>query len=273
MCYDAKTQLTRQIKDAIHLGDLYEAQALKMKLMKLVEDFDASGIQDYYYHVSGYNHPLMFIYTNIDPLTPTLATWGLIPEDCKTKEEALRISNMTLNARAETLVERKSYAPSFENRRCVVYLEGFYEHFHKYGKTYPHLVTMKSGELMPMAGLYTDWIDPNTKEEMRTFSIVTTAANSMMKKIHNNPKLSNGPRMPVILAKDKIMDWLTPQLASNNELQKKLLTLCIPIDSTELSSHTVSKLKGKNTLGNVKEILDEVIYPELNHSQSTLFPD
>jgi putative SOS response-associated peptidase YedK len=273
MCYDAQTQLRRQIKDAIHLGGLYETQALKMKLMKLEMDFDESGIQDHYYHVSGYNHPLMFIYTNIDPLVPTLAIWGLIPEDCSTKDDALKIRNMTLNARSETLIERKSFAPSFENKRCVVYLEGFYEHFHKHGKTYPHLITMKSGELLPMAGLYADWVDPNSGEEIRTFSIVTTTANSMMRKIHNNPKLSNGPRMPVILGKDNIMDWLTPKSVTSKDHQENILKLCVPIDSSKLSSRTVAKLKGKNTMRNVPEITQELIYPELAQNQNTLFPD
>jgi putative SOS response-associated peptidase YedK len=273
MCYDAKTQLRRQIKDAIHLGDLPEAQALKLKLVKLEDEFVNSGILDYHYHVSGYVHPLMFIYTNSDPLYPTLATWGLIPADCRTKEDALKIRNMTLNARSETLAERKSYALSFEEKRCVVYLEGFYEHFHKNGKTYPHLVSMKSDDLMPIAGLYADWVDPQTGEEMRTFSIVTTAANTMMEKIHNNPKLSKGARMPVILAKDKIMDWLTPARMSDKQQQQELLDLCKPIASTELVAKTVGKLKGKNTIGNVPEITKEVVYPELTNSQNSLFPD
>lgn len=271
MCYDAKTQLRRQIKDAIHLDNLYEAQALKLKLLDLEEQFDQSGLQNYYHHVSGFSHPLMFIYTNDNPLIPTLATWGLIPEDCQSKDDALKIRNMTLNARFETISKKKSYAPSFENKRCVVYFEGFYEHHHKNGKTYPYLIGMKNGDMMPMAGLYADWIDQETGEEMRTFSIVTTVANSVMNRIHNNPKSSEGPRMPVILIKENIMKWLTFNAVTSKIDQDKLIDVCVPIPSSDLVKHTVGKLRGKSYAGNVPEIANKVVYNDLGNDQGILF--
>lgn len=128
MCYDARTQLVRQIKDAVHLGNYYEASELKIKLNALEEQFWDSGIENYYHYVSGYSHPLMVIYTNNDPTKPSLATWGLIPEDTRTKDDALKISNMTLNARSETMFSKPSYVKSAESQRCVIYFEGFYEH-------------------------------------------------------------------------------------------------------------------------------------------------
>ena len=54
-----------------------------------------------------------------------------------------------------------------------------------------------------MAGLWSLWIDPDTDEEMITYTIITTEANPLMKIVHNKKK-----RMPVILTKESDQLWL-----------------------------------------------------------------
>jgi putative SOS response-associated peptidase YedK len=56
---------------------------------------------------------------------------------------------------------------------------------------------------MSMAGIWTAW-RAGTPEEQRSFSIMTTVANSFMEKIHD--------RMPVILDPKQFDDWLDPEV-------------------------------------------------------------
>lgn len=53
---------------------------------------------------------------------------------------------------------------------------------------------MKDKSPLCLAGLWDEWLDQETGELIKTVAIVTTSANQMMTKIHNNPKLAE-PRM------------------------------------------------------------------------------
>ena len=71
---------------------------------------------------------------------------------------------------------------------------------------------------MPVAGLWDEWTDRETGELLHSFSVVTTKANALMSKIHNNPKLPE-PRMPLILHEGKEDEWL--QKIDKEEDQKQ----------------------------------------------------
>ena len=49
--------------------------------------------------------------------------WGLIPFWAKDP----KIGSRMINARAETVVEKHSYRKAFQERRCLVLADGFYE--------------------------------------------------------------------------------------------------------------------------------------------------
>jgi putative SOS response-associated peptidase YedK len=65
---------------------------------------------------------------------------------------------------------------------------------------------------MEFAGLWSIWRDPTQPEAepVRTFSIITTAANAVLAPVHN--------RMPVILAPADRDLWLAPAPADTGEL-------------------------------------------------------
>ena len=113
---------------------------------------------------------------------------------------------------------------------------------------------------MALAGLWSEWYDGETKTMLNSFSIVTTTGNSLLAKIHNNPKLK-GPRMPVILPSKLEEQWLNP---IRDELdQKQLETLITAFPEDELKTYTVGRLRGKEYRGNIPEISNEVVYEEL----------
>ena len=113
---------------------------------------------------------------------------------------------------------------------------------------------------MTVAGLWSEWLDKETGELVNSFTIVTTKANSLLKSIHNNPKLSES-RMPVILEENDIETWLSP-IRSEEDLSN-IKALIKPWVGEELIAHTVRRLRGKEAVGNVPEATKEHHYPEL----------
>ncbi len=73
-------------------------------------------------------------------------------------------------------------------------------------KKQKYLIKYLDSELFGFAGLYDQWVNKETEEIIESYSIVTTAAEGIMKGIHNS-KL----RMPVTLNIDSMSSWLYSQ--------------------------------------------------------------
>jgi len=253
MCYDIKTSLETQLKRAKRFNDERAIREIEEKLLPYL-DLPL-------YHASGYSHPRLLIYTNDCPHVPILASWGLVPHWVKDNVQRKKIWNNTLNARGETIFEKPSFRESAKSKRCLIYIEGFYEHHHFKGKTYPFLIKQKNNEPLILAGLWSDWVDIDTGEIQNTFSIVTTKGNTLLEKIHNNPKLA-GPRMPLILPEDLADNWIVANLKDKSDI-KSLQELIQALPDGELESYPVPRLRGKQYLGNVEEISKPFIYEDL----------
>ena len=252
MCYDIKASLEAQLNRARRRGDLIAIAEIEEKLLPYT-DLPI-------HHASGFSHPELLIYTDRSPEFPEVATWGLVPHWVRDNEQLKKLWNNTLNARGETIFEKPAFRDAAKHNRCIIYVDGFYEHHHFEGNTYPFLIQKKDKKPIALAGLWSDWTNPDTGGQLRTFSIVTTQGNSMMTKIHNNPKLK-GPRMPLILPEELEDKWLDPVDDELDMQQIKDLIKSYPED--ELQAHTVRKLRGKTYLGNVEEIAQPYTYEEL----------
>lgn len=114
---------------------------------------------------------------------------------------------------------------------------------------------------MKFAGLWSEWVNNETGEISNTCSIVTTHANTLMQKIHNNPRLIEA-RMPVILTDGNEDKWLDEWKGEKDN--EKFAQQLLPFPDNELQAHTVKKLKGKNSPGNIKEANEPFYYQELN---------
>ncbi len=252
MCYDIKASLESQIRRAELRSDEELIKELLEKLKPLLDEN--------LYHASGYAHPKTLIYKDDDPYLPTVSIWGLIPHWVKDNDQRMKFWNNTLNARGETIFEKPSFRDSAKNKRCIIILDGFYEHHHFKGKTYPFLIQKKSGKPITVAGLWSEWLDKETGEIINSFTIITTKANKLMAKIHNNPKLKE-PRMPVILPEEQIEKWLSPIKSEAD--QEVIEGLIATYRAEDLKAHTVERLRGKSALGNVPEAIEKKIYDEL----------
>ncbi|MCR9173857.1 MAG: SOS response-associated peptidase [bacterium] len=253
MCYESAQLAERIYRDAVRAGASEEELDY---LRRNWEEKKRHKPTSKYYHVSGFEHPdLVAFYKKDDHLEVDHFTWGLIPHWVKDANQATDIWNKTLNARGETIFEKPSFKDAAQNSRVIIPLDGFFEHHHKNGKTFPHYIQQKDGESMLVAGLSSHWTNPSTGEIIPSLSIVTTKGNELMSEIHNNPKL-NGPRMPLILNESNVRTWME---GDENEVEKLMRP-----SNVEITAHTVRRLKGRNALGNVPEVQQEYRYPEMD---------
>jgi putative SOS response-associated peptidase YedK len=264
MCYDAESGTKQALKYARHRGDESAMESLSRQL----ELFRNSNTA--FYHVSGFTHPKLMVFTNLEPFVPVAFTWGLIPAWVKSEADAKKQWNNTLNARGESIFEKPSFKQSALHKRCLVYLDAFYEHRHLHKKTFPYRISMKDGSPMAVAGLWEEWTNKSTGDKIQSFSIVTTQANALMQKIHNQPG-AEGPRMPVILPKDKQDEWL--MAGSDATAVAHVKTLLTPLDEELMTAYPVGKLRGKEQLGNVEAVEKEVYYADIDAADNspTLF--
>lgn len=106
-----------------------------------------------------------------------------------------------INARAETVREKPAFRDAFKHRRCIVPADGFYEWRRDGRFKTPYWFHAAQGNLLRFAGLYETWKDKATGHQLRTFAILTTAANDVVGEVHD--------RMPAILTSDQAQVWLT----------------------------------------------------------------
>jgi putative SOS response-associated peptidase YedK len=150
---------------------------------------------------NGFQFPKTPVIANDRPETIAMFNWGLIPSWAKDKE----IRKNTLNARIETIAEKPSFR-SYVKQRCLILVDGFYEWqwLDEKGKQkQKYEIGMPDDSAFALAGIWSDWLDKETGELMRTYAVLTTEANELMSRIHNSKK-----RMPVIIHPSNENEWL-----------------------------------------------------------------
>lgn len=151
---------------------------------------------------NGFDHPQLPIVSRIGEIE--MAQWGIIPKWIKSNQEASEISKKTLNARIESIDSKPSFSVAWQNNPCLVLASGFFEWQHRNNKKNPFYIFPKYNEILLFGGIYNDWFDPNLSKWIRTYSIITRRANSLMSEIHNTKK-----RMPLIIPHNLANDWIS----------------------------------------------------------------
>lgn len=152
--------------------------------------------------------------------------WGLVPFWA----EDPSIGYKMINARAETVAQKRSFARAFKKQRCLVVADGFYE-WRKLAdgkRKMPMYVHLHEDRPFGFAGLYENW---KSKEGtiLQTCTIITTPPNELMSSIHN--------RMPAIIAPEMRQIWLDSEVQDVD----RLMPLLAPYDSGKMEAYEVSK--------------------------------
>ncbi len=213
--------------------------------------FDDPGSFHPGYYFNAFDLPDLPVVRNGSPDSIVLFGWGLIPFWVKDAAAAGEIRRKTFNARLETLLDKPSFRESVKTRRCLVLCRGFYEWQQRDREKIPYYIYLKGETPMAMAGLYENWTDRETGEMISTCTIITTAANPMMEKIHNTKK-----RMPLIISPESEGSWIDPDLSAADAVR-----FLEPADEKQMSAHTISKLISKRGVEkNVPELVKPVSY-------------
>ncbi|MCI0345797.1 MAG: SOS response-associated peptidase [Chloroflexi bacterium] len=152
--------------------------------------------------------------------------WGLIPHWA----EDPRIGSRMFNARAETLARSPAFRDAFARKRCLVPVDSFYEWRREGNLRVPFRVVRTDGRPLALAGLWAGWRDDDTGEIRRTFTIVTSGPNSLLRPIHN--------RMPVVIPPEAWDRWLDPSTSNPAQLHGLLQ----PLEDDQLEVYQVSRL-------------------------------
>lgn len=213
------------------------------EIIELYEgEYDREKFQNFYY-TSAFprktENQIQFsqlpIITRENPKELQFYNWGMvlpyIKEPLKVYESLSKYP--TYNAKGEEMANKRTFASAYKNhQRCLIPITGFYEHqHHNANLKIPYYISLKERNTFCLAGLYGYWHNQLTGEKVGTFTIITTAANPMMAKIHNSKK-----RMPVIISRNEHDTWLDPDTPTT--LLEKLIA---PYPDSEMQAHTIAR--------------------------------
>ncbi|HDP68710.1 MAG TPA: SOS response-associated peptidase, partial [Candidatus Marinimicrobia bacterium] len=109
--------------------------------------------------------------------------WGLIPS------WAQDVPNppIFINARSETLSDKRSFSNLLDAHRCIVITDGYYEWQKSGSGKQPYYITKPDRSILPMAGLWSQ-VSDYQGNSVYTYTVITSAASQNLEFIH--------PRMP-----------------------------------------------------------------------------
>lgn len=141
------------------------------------------------------SQPVLGVVAGRSGWKPMMLDWGLIPFWSRDRSGA----HQRINARAESLEQKSSFRDSFTKRRCLVIADGFFEWMRDGKYKQPMLIRRTDGRPFAFAGLWDRWFE-RPGEPVYTCTIVTTAASSLLRHVHD--------RMPVILEPHERDVWM-----------------------------------------------------------------
>ncbi|MBE9375842.1 SOS response-associated peptidase [Saccharopolyspora sp. HNM0983] len=133
--------------------------------------------------------------------------WGLVPT------WAAEIGNgpPLINARAETLTGKPSFADAAARRRCLMPATGWFEWRPDDPRRQPYLCSGGDGASLAMAAVFSAWWPPESPDRpLVSCAVVTAAARGPAAEIHH--------RMPLLLPAQRWDEWLDPERTQPGDL-------------------------------------------------------
>ncbi|KAF0813604.1 hypothetical protein IGB42_01955 [Andreprevotia sp. IGB-42] len=147
-----------------------------------------------------------------------LASYGMVP---RSRIPANMKKFSTMNARAETLAQRRSYRTAWQKGyRCLVPMQVFYEPCYESGRAERYQIGMADGSPFAVAGIWRPWKEAHGGYSF-SFSQITVNADAhpVMQRMH---KPGDEKRSLVMVPEAGYAQWLT---AENSDIARQLLVL------------------------------------------------
>lgn len=134
-------------------------------------------------------------------IMPFAMEWGYSTSD----------ANRLINARSETAAQKPVFRDGMLHRRCIIPASWYFE-WNRNEKGKPkYAIGAEHRNVIYMAGIY------RFEQERPVFSILTREPAESIRFIHN--------RMPVILPREAVRDWLNTEYAAEEVLQSAVLNV------------------------------------------------
>ncbi|MDR7255051.1 putative SOS response-associated peptidase YedK [Nocardioides sp. BE266] len=167
--------------------------------------------------------------------------WGLVPSWSRDPS----IGTRAINARIETLGQKPMFRKAFQQRRCIIPADGYYEWVQrideagrKYKQPFWLHPAANTGPLS-FAGLYEFWPDPSKPEDapdrwLWSATIITCAATGPAGEVHD--------RTPFVIPDDRIDAWLDPRMKDPDEIAPVMARVQPPLLGVREVSTRVNKV-------------------------------
>ena len=175
-------------------------------------------------------NPFMNPTLRLGDITPAMNAMSLVAADSRETGQPIRTApllwgfpgfdgkSLIINARAEGIADKPTFAESIRARRCVLPASGFYEWDRSRQKV---TFTLDGRPVIYLAGIYRPY-----GEEQR-FVIITREANASMTPVHD--------RMPLMIDPADVRTWINDPSATESFLTRQLPQLQAKRDYEQLS--------------------------------------
>lgn len=107
---------------------------------------------------------------------------------------------------AKEIIMKPAFRKPIRSQRCLVIADAFIEGTKDLGLDKAYVVFLRNKQRpFAFAGIYDDWTNPDTGNTMRSFAIITVAANDFIRRLPHH-------RCPVILNPSEEKKWLKKDL-------------------------------------------------------------
>lgn len=163
------------------------------------------------------------------------------------------------------IIHKPMFRQSIRDRRCLILADAFIEGPQREKLSKPYIVyPIREQEPFAMAGIWDEWMDPQKGQIVRSFAIITTVANGLMKAIGHH-------RSPVILDPDWERAWLDVEAPLAD-----ITAMLQPFPEKKMNAYPIAP-NIRDPRANGSQLLAPVgqqIYPEFEyvmHDQMKLF--
>ncbi|WP_423364698.1 SOS response-associated peptidase [Mycoplasma sp. P36-A1] len=194
------------MKVGVKMCGRYYIDSNNKEIKQIIDKIDDNLYVEHYDEIYPSNIVPIIIADNVLEYKVVLANWGL---------KNHFNSNLLINAKSETIFEKKTFKKAILNKRCLIPCTGFYEWkvINKNEKE-KYMFEALNDDVLYLLGIYQENHDGSNN-----FVIITKSPNIIVEKYHN--------RMPAIINKNDINAWLndlqcTKYYLSNDDVKLKV---------------------------------------------------
>ena len=138
-------------------------------------------------------------------LTPHWSKKNMLLINARTEGDYNKLNDTEYNGN-KGIISKPSFRKPIRSQRCLIPADAFYEGPELEKLSKPYLVYLID-KVRPFsfAGIFDTWHNEETGEIINSFAIITTVANTLLKKIPHH-------RSPVILPQSYEQKWLNPKI-------------------------------------------------------------